>query len=123
MSEQLRLTDETLPAYLEARGIVPTGTQLSVEPAGDGNINWVRRTRSADGRSWIVKQARPALEAFPQYEAPTERIIFEHRWLELAPRVGSARESWTSMNTNAFSRWRIWAVPSASTPPSPAAPT
>jgi len=87
MSEQLRLTDETLPAYLEARGIVPTGTQVSVEPAGDGNINWVRRARAADGRSWIVKQARPALEAFPQYEAPTERIVFEHRWLELASKL------------------------------------
>jgi 5-methylthioribose kinase len=87
VSEQLRLTEESLPAWLASRGVVPTGTQLSVQPAGDGNINWVRRARAADGRSWIVKQARPALEAFPEYSAPTERIVFEHRWLELASKL------------------------------------
>jgi len=41
----------------------------------------VRRVRAA-GRSWVVKQARPALERFPQYQAPTERIVCEARWLE-----------------------------------------
>jgi 5-methylthioribose kinase len=87
VSGQLRLTDEGLAAYLAARGIVAAGTPLRVEPAGDGNINWVRRARAADGRSWIVKQARPALEAFPEYQAPTERIVFEHRYLELASKL------------------------------------
>jgi len=87
VSEQLRLSDEGLAGYLAARGVVPAGTQLSVEPAGDGNINWVRRARAADGRSWIVKQARPALEAFPEYRAPTERIVFERRYFELASKL------------------------------------
>jgi 5-methylthioribose kinase len=54
-----------------------------VEPAGTGNINWVRRVRSlGDGASWVVKQARPALERFPEYRAPTERALFEARYFE-----------------------------------------
>lgn len=78
------LTDATLPAYLVRRGLAPAGRPLVVEPAGDGNINWVRRVRAPDGSSWIVKQARPTLERFPQYQASTERLLFEARWFEVA---------------------------------------
>jgi len=57
----------------------------AIEPAGDGNINWVRRLRShASGRTLIVKHARPALERFPQYVTSTERIVFENRYYEFA---------------------------------------
>jgi len=90
VSEQLQLGDEQLPGYLAGRGIVPEGTPLTVEAAGDGNINWVRRARARDGRSWIVKQARPALERFPEYRAPTERIGFERRYFELASKLPEA---------------------------------
>ncbi|MGH9888861.1 MAG: phosphotransferase, partial [bacterium] len=55
----------------------------AVEPAGDGNINWVRRVRAANGRSFVVKQARPALERFPAYQVTTERMIFEARYGEV----------------------------------------
>jgi 5-methylthioribose kinase len=55
-----------------------------VEPAGDGNINYVRRVRLADGTSFVVKHARPTLERFPQYAAPPERLVFEHRYGEVA---------------------------------------
>lgn len=79
---QTVLTDLELPAYLQSIGILPAGESVGVEPAGDGNINWVRRARSAGGRSWIVKQARPSLERFPQYQASTERIVFEARYFE-----------------------------------------
>lgn len=57
----------------------------TIEPAGDGNINWVRRLRSKrTGQTVIVKHARPALEKFPEYETSTERIVFENRYFELA---------------------------------------
>jgi 5-methylthioribose kinase len=78
------LTEAELPEFLAGLGLVPSGASLDVEPAGDGNINWVRRVRGPDGTSWIVKQARPNLERFPEYSAPTERIVCEHRWLEAA---------------------------------------
>ena len=78
------LTEADLPDFLAGLGLVPSGAAIDVEPAGDGNINWVRRVRAPDGTSWIVKQARPNLERFPEYQAPTERIVCEHRWLEAA---------------------------------------
>jgi len=79
------LDDASLPDYLRARHLAAPSDPIVVEPAGDGNINWVRRARSTtSGASWIVKQARPALERFPQYQASTERIVFEQRWFAIA---------------------------------------
>ena len=74
------LDEATLPDYLRRLGLVRVGDRVEVEPAGDGNINWVRRARSGE-RSWIVKQARPELERFPEYRVTTDRILFEARWL------------------------------------------
>jgi 5-methylthioribose kinase len=84
---QRPLSDDTLPAYLVALGIVPEGVPVTVEVAGEGNINWVRRVRAGTGESWIVKQARPALERFPEYQVSTDRIRIEARYYEtVAPR-------------------------------------
>jgi 5-methylthioribose kinase len=80
---QHRLTEASLPGYLVRSGLVEPGERLSVEALGDGNINWVRRFRTASA-SRVVKQARPALERFPQYHAPTERIVYEARYTEVA---------------------------------------
>lgn len=82
------LDDAALPAWLVKAGIARDGDAVAVEPAGDGNINWVRRARvPARGTSWVVKQARPALERFPEYSASTERIVFEQRWFAIARTV------------------------------------
>lgn len=81
VSAQSELNDANLPDYLEKLGFVSADEPVQVEKAGDGNINWVRRARVREGgRSWIVKQARPRLERFPEYEASTERIVFEARY-------------------------------------------
>jgi 5-methylthioribose kinase len=81
---QQRLTDEAVPDYLCGLGLAARGEAVRVEAAGDGNINWVRRATllGPPVRSYVLKQARPALERFPQYQAPTERIVCEARWLE-----------------------------------------
>jgi 5-methylthioribose kinase len=83
---QLHLTDEQLPGYLRSLGLIRGESTVKVETAGDGNINWVRRAtiEGNERRSFIVKQARPALEKFPEYEAPTQRLAFEARWFELS---------------------------------------
>jgi 5-methylthioribose kinase len=81
MEEQVPLTDATLPDYLESVGFLPQNEAVAVEKVGDGNINWVRRVRTGAG-SWVVKQARPALERFPEYRASTERIVIEARFYE-----------------------------------------
>ena len=83
MRTQLALTAENLPDYLKNRGLARPDEAVRVEPAGDGNINWVRRAWLGDGgRSLIVKQARPALERFPEYQVTTERIVMEARYYE-----------------------------------------
>jgi len=73
------LDDAGLPAWLEARGLL-RAAGARVEAAGDGNINWVRRVIAADGARLVVKQARPALERFPEYRVDTARIVFEARY-------------------------------------------
>ncbi|HYB12564.1 MAG TPA: hypothetical protein VEG67_03785, partial [Myxococcota bacterium] len=78
MREQLRLGETNVAGYLLRRGILRRGEKAALEPAGDGNINWVRRVRIApSGRSLVLKQARAALERFPEYQVSTERIVFE----------------------------------------------
>ena len=44
---------------------------------------WSRARAEGSPRSWVVKQARPALERFPEYSASTERIAFEARYYEV----------------------------------------
>jgi 5-methylthioribose kinase len=81
---QQLLTEPRVPEYLRGLGLVGPAEPVRVESAGDGNINWVRRATAAGPppRSYVLKQARPALERFPQYRAPTERILCEARYLE-----------------------------------------
>lgn len=91
MSTQLHLTEALLPDYLRYIGLFEAGAEIRVEKAGDGNINWVRRAISPEGKSFVIKQARPALERFPQYQVDTERIVFEARYLEAARAFDQAR--------------------------------
>jgi S-methyl-5-thioribose kinase len=79
--QPLHLDDAKLPDYLRGLGLLAAGESARVDPAGDGNINWVRRVRVGD-RSFVVKQARLHLERFPAYQAPTERIVCEARYLD-----------------------------------------
>ena len=68
--EQLRLTDSNLASYLERIGIIPPGVVSEVEPAGDGNINWVRRLRvasgGAGGRSEATRSDPATFDALPR---------------------------------------------------------
>ena len=86
MAAQQMLTDEGVPAYVRGLGLAGPSEPITVAPGGDGNINWVRRVLVGGerARSFVLKQARPALERFPQYAAPTQRLLFEARWFELA---------------------------------------
>ena len=57
-----------------------------VEKPGDGNMNFVLRVEFQDGDSLILKQARPWVEKYPQYEAPLERLKVEKRYYEVVTR-------------------------------------
>lgn len=88
---QNALDESNVSEYLRGRGLLTPGEEAAVSAAGDGNINWVRRVRSRDGRSWILKQARPALERFPEYQVSTERLVFEARYYEQTQRFDRDR--------------------------------
>ncbi len=85
-SSRVRLDDQTIPEWLREAGVVGDADEVQVVAAGDGNINFVRHIRvesSGGSREMVLKQARPELERFPQYEVTTERIVFEHRYGEV----------------------------------------
>jgi 5-methylthioribose kinase len=87
VSEPEPFREADLAGWLASLGLLDPGEPVLVEAAGDGNINWVRRVRSrARERSYVVKQARPALERFPEYRVSTERIEFEARWYQTVER-------------------------------------
>jgi 5-methylthioribose kinase len=91
VSEPAAFREADLPGWLASLGLLAPGEPVAVEPAGDGNINWVRRVRSlARERSFVVKQARPALERFPEYRVSTRRIEVEARWYETVARFDRA---------------------------------
>jgi 5-methylthioribose kinase len=76
----MRLDDANLADYLEQVGLRRSDEPIGVIGVGDGNINFVRRIRIGADRTLVVKQARAALERFPEYEVSTERIEFERRY-------------------------------------------
>jgi 5-methylthioribose kinase len=78
----LHVDDRSVVSLVRGLEILPSGVPLEVESAGDGNINYVRRVRAPGCGSVVVKHARPTLERFPQYEAPPERLGFEHAYAE-----------------------------------------
>ena len=56
--------------------IQPKEIVQSLEKPGEGNMNFVLRVKT-NQRSFIVKQARPWVEKFPQISAPVERTGVE----------------------------------------------
>jgi 5-methylthioribose kinase len=73
-----RLDD--LGAYLTAGArLGPGETLLNAEKAGEGNMNCTVRVQTSAG-SFILKQARPWVEKYPQLAAPTERALVEGRY-------------------------------------------
>lgn len=49
---------------------------LSVQPAGEGNMNCVMRVHTSQ-RSFILKQSRPWVEKYPSITAPWDRALIE----------------------------------------------
>ena len=79
----LTQTPADLTQWLLKKGWLSSkeGAVLSVDRAGEGNMNVVLRVRTAH-RSFILKQSRPYVEKYQQIEAPLERIAVEHRFYQ-----------------------------------------
>jgi 5-methylthioribose kinase len=70
-----------LEAYLLQKGLLESGDKITrVEKPGEGNMNMVLRVVPLKSASFIVKQARPWVEKYPEIEAPIERIEVEHSY-------------------------------------------
>lgn len=84
--------DETLEIYLKRQGWMREEDQLiGTEKPGEGNMNFVLRVRTKQG-SFIVKQARPWVEKYPQLEAPIERIHTEAQFYTLVQTNDTLKE-------------------------------
>ncbi len=72
-----------MSAYLQKQNwLAPNETVASMEKPGEGNMNFVRRIRT-NQRTFIVKQARPWVEKYPQIAAPLERIEVEMQFYKM----------------------------------------
>lgn len=75
--------DAALEVYLKTKGWIDQEDKVhSTEKPGEGNMNFVLRVRTKEG-SFIVKQARPWVEKYPQLEAPIGRIHTESQFYSL----------------------------------------
>ena len=71
-----------LQAYLQQKGwLAASETITALEKPGEGNMNYTLRVKTA-ARSFIVKQARPYVEKYPQIAAPAERADVEGAFYE-----------------------------------------
>jgi 5-methylthioribose kinase len=66
---------------IEKKWLDENESLVSVEKAGEGNMNFVMRVVTPK-RSIIVKQARPWVEKYPQVAAPIERVAVEAQFYQ-----------------------------------------
>ncbi len=66
-----------LNAYLQKQQWLAVGEEIiSATKPGEGNMNYVLRITTTK-QSFIIKQARPYVEKYPQVAAPVERALVE----------------------------------------------
>ncbi|WP_018621819.1 phosphotransferase [Spirosoma luteum] len=80
-----------LQQLLKTHGwIHPDESILSVQKPGEGNMNVVVRVRT-DRQTFILKQARPWVQKYPQVPAPMERISVEASFYQWIDRTAALR--------------------------------
>lgn len=73
------LTPQLTQYLRQQRWIDPDEAVLALEKPGEGNMNFVVRIIT-DRQRFIVKQARPWVQKYPQVAAPVERVGVEARF-------------------------------------------
>ena len=75
--------------YLAKQGWLEKNESLiSLEKPGEGNMNFVLPA-TTNLRSFILKQARPWVEKYPQIDAPIERITVEAQFFQTLDSIKS----------------------------------
>ncbi len=81
---------EAIDQYLRTRGVLGSGDRVrAASKAGDGNMNCTLRVTTG-ACSFIVKQSRPWVEKYPQFEAPWDRACVEAEFYQLVSTSRSA---------------------------------
>jgi 5-methylthioribose kinase len=76
--------------YLVRRAWLEPGEKLiSVEPAGQGNMNYLLRVATSV-RTFILKQSRPWVEKYPDITAPFDRALIEAQFYGLVAKTEAA---------------------------------
>ena len=92
--------------YLRQQGWLLEKERVKIlEKPGEGNMNFVLRVITSWNRSFILKQARPWVEKFPQFEAPVERVIVEATFFKLLqdiPNLKSFTPTFLDYDANSF---------------------
>ena len=71
----------TIKEYLVTKGWLSSDEHIKrIEKPGEGNMNLVLRVIPRNAASFILKQARPWVEKYPDIEAPVERIQVEYQY-------------------------------------------
>ncbi|WP_233268663.1 hypothetical protein [Cellulophaga sp. L1A9] len=84
---KLNKTIAELSSYLQSKEwLYDDETILSAEKPGDGNMNFTLRI-TTNRRSFIIKQSREYVEKYPQVAAPSERVLLEAEFYNLAGTV------------------------------------
>jgi len=74
---------DELDLYLHRAGVLSADESvLTAMRAGEGNMNCTLRV-TTNSRSFIVKQARPWVEKYPQFAAPWDRALREIEFYQL----------------------------------------
>lgn len=82
---------ERLEAYLRRKGFMTAPENLrSVDKAGEGNMNLTLRVTTSE-RTFVLKQARPWVERYPQIPAPVDRALVEIEFYETAASIPDVR--------------------------------
>jgi 5-methylthioribose kinase len=82
-----------LEKYLIRRGFIDGAEEVgSVDRAGEGNMNLTLRVMTSE-RSFVLKQARPWVEKYPQIAAPVDRALVEIAFYEAVREVPEVRRS------------------------------
>jgi aminoglycoside phosphotransferase (APT) family kinase protein len=106
----------TVAAYLEARGVVPAGSELTVEELSGGVSGTVLAVHGP-GIALVVKQALPRLRVADEWNAPARRTDTEAAALRLAARlipghvppvVDSDKQEHVLVMQHAPRGWRNW---------------
>lgn len=97
MNLHLDLSTLELTSYLHQQGWINNNEIVQhIEKPGEGNMNMVLRIKT-ENRSFILKQANPFVQKYPNIPAPQERVAVEAKFYTLIATLPSIKHYMPSL--------------------------